>query len=583
MRRCALSGFCFVSLMCSAWILRADEAARTGAKKLIATGWDKVDQTRLKQHIGEMETCPFSGVMMSVVGQTDDGKACHLRSAHTAKPWKRAWFAAALEDLQSVEFRRLTDNFVSIGANPGNVDWFDDEGWANITEHWAIAAWLAREAGFRGFLFDPEPYRKPYAQFRYGAQDGRNEHSFDEYVVKARERGSQVMAAVVREFPEITVYCYFMNSVNAHAATAAQPKHVLESGGYGLFPSFIDGWLDAASPSATFVDGCESAYRYNSELQFLRSALTIKGACQRLVAPENRAKYRAQVQVSYGIYLDAHWNPPDTKWATWMIDCGDRKPVEQLMVNVRNAIQCCDQYVWLYGEKFRWWPTPNQRVFKQYWPEALPGCDVALQLACNPTGYARRMLAEAEGSESLPNLARNGDFQSAAAPNNSGQQADWREGGAPAGWSCWQLKADEGTFTWDKDLGAAKASAISESGCFIQTYDVAEGECYAIRARVKTSGRTRTWLRVRWQTAEGRWTQQSLDVVVGPETPGTDSWAQLLAAPTVPEGAGKLVVLLGMGSQESPEDAVWFDDVQVHLLTPADLLKRDPVRCDLEQ
>jgi hypothetical protein len=578
--RSAMNAFVAASLFGASFLSAiADDARRV--KKLIATGWDKPDQVRFHENIDVIEEQPFQGVMISVTGTRDDGKTCSLRSAHTAQPWQRSWFDDAVRQLKSAGGTRFTDNFVSIGANPGDVDWFDDEGWKNVAEHWGIAAWIAREAGFRGFLFDPEPYTKPYRQFAYGSQAERENHTFDEYCEKARERGREVMRAVAAEYPDIVVFCYFMNSVNRSAAKVSDSRAVLESSGYGLYPSFIDGWLDVIPPEATLVDGCESAYRFNDEKQYLRSAVLIKGDCQNLVSPENRARYRAQVQVSFGIYLDAYWNPADSQWDRWRVDCGDRKPVEKLLENVRNAVACCDEYVWIYGEKFRWWPTPNGRVFAQSWPEALPGIDMALRLARDPENYARHLLEQAAAEQRLENLARNGDFQAETAQGNGGVQADWREGGAPAGWSFWQLNDGTGQFAWDREAGAAKAWAVPTSGCFIQSYDVSPEQSYAVRARVRSTGKSRAWIRLRWQTPDGKWTREALDVAAAPSTPAEDGWSEIFGAATVPDGVGKLVLLLGMGSQATEDDAVWFDNVEVYRLAESDMFRQDPVRWDL--
>ena len=126
------------------------------------------------------------------------------------------------------------------------------------------------------------------------------------------------------------------------------------------------------------VDGCESAYRYNSRQQFLESAMQIKGACQELVSPENRAKYRAHVQVSFGMYLDAYWNPKDSP--SYLDGLGGPR-VQRLRVNTSVALAAADEYVWVYGERFRWWPTPNQGVRPETWAEAIPGCEQALRYA----------------------------------------------------------------------------------------------------------------------------------------------------------------------------------------------------------
>ena len=185
---------------------------------------------------------------------------------------RRAWTSFA-----TCKFTRFTDNFITIGANPGNIDWFDDEGWQRIVEHWRIAAWLAKQSGLKGLLFDPEPYTPPHSQFNYAAQPGRKQHGFNEYAAKARQRGRQVMRAVAEEYPEITIFCYFMNSVSATAAGRADPRPALAAQGYGLYPAMIDGWLDAAPPTVVLVDGCESAYLYNSRQQFLESAIADQG------------------------------------------------------------------------------------------------------------------------------------------------------------------------------------------------------------------------------------------------------------------------------------------------------------------
>ena len=71
-----------------------------------------------------------------------------------------------------------------------------------MVEHWRIAAWIAKQSGCKGILFDPEPYTPPHAQFGYAAQPGRAQHSFNQYAAKARQRGREVMQAVVKEYPQ---------------------------------------------------------------------------------------------------------------------------------------------------------------------------------------------------------------------------------------------------------------------------------------------------------------------------------------------------------------------------------------------
>jgi len=534
-------------------------------KKLIATGWDHPDTKRLLDNLAEMEKRPFDGVVLVVIGKTAEGKPCPLVWAHQNQKWQREWFRQAVDELKACKFRRFTDNFVSFGANPGDVDWFDDAGWENIAEHWRIAAWVAKEAALKGILFDPEPYAFPHSQFSYAAQPQRAKHTFAEYYAQARQRGRQIIKAVTQQYPDITLFCYFMNSVNAAATGQGDPRRALESLGYGLYPAFIDGWLDCLPPSVKLVDGCESAYRYNSVLEYLEAGVLIKGACQELVSAENRAKYRAQVQTSFGIYLDAYWNP---KGSPWYIDPLGGSRVERLRANVATALRVADEYVWVYGEKYRWWPTPNKSVRPETWPEALPGCEDVLRFARDPADYARSQLERLRLSAAPANLARNGSF-SEERITFEGKQLGWREGGCPAGWSAWQHSHSKGTFTWDRQVGAkakgaARAAGVSD-GCFLQHHAVQPNERYVVRAMRKLQGRGDAWMRLRWQRPEGGWFAETQDRIVYADGPA-ETWAELLGVVQVPEGAGRLVILLGVRGQQSAEDVAWFDDVELYRL-----------------
>ncbi len=562
-RRVPVFAFTFLVLtLAAATAVRADEARR--AKKLIATGWDHVDPARFLEHRVEMETRPFDGVVVSVTGRTPEGRAVPLNWAFLKGRWERAWFRESVDVLKQCRSERLTDNFVLLGANPGNVDWFDDEGWADIVEHCRIAAWVAKEGGMKGILFDPEPYAPPHAAFRYAAQPGRNEHTFAEYYAQARRRGREMMHAVAEEYPDITLFCYFMNSVVVSATGSADPMPALATMGYGLYPAMIDGWLDAAPPSVVFVDGCESAYRYNSVLEYLEAAVAIKGACQELVSPENRAKYRVQVQVSFGMYLDAYWNPADSPW---YVDGLGGPRVERLRANTAAALRAADEYVWVYGEKFRWWPTPNARVQEATWPEALPGSGDVLAYVRDPAGYAREVLAARQREGRAANLAANGDFSQAEVVLPGGYTARWSEDRPPAGWSAWQEDASEGVFLWDQTVGGGSARAAGvKGGCVLQGHPVEPGGRYAVAARVRREGAGDAWMRVRWQTADSRWTAEIKDRVFFPAAPGADGWHAMFGVVEVPDEAGRLVILLSVGNQLSPDDVAWFDDVQLHQL-----------------
>jgi hypothetical protein len=49
-------------------------------------------------------------------------------------------------------------------------------------------------------------------------------------------------------------------------------------------------------------------------------------------------------------------------------------------------------------------------------------------------------------------------------------------------------------------------------------------------------------------------------------TSKTNDWSELFGVVEVPDGVGRLVILLGVKGQKSPDDVVWYDDVKLYQL-----------------
>src|SRR5690606_20665569 len=105
--------------------------------------------------------------------------------------------ASDIKQLKSFHSTKLTDNFVRISVSPVAPDWFDDAGWKQVVENWKVAATIAKEGNLKGFCFDPEMYSGSTI-FTYGLQKNAQQHSFQEYQEKARQRGREVLEAVSR-------------------------------------------------------------------------------------------------------------------------------------------------------------------------------------------------------------------------------------------------------------------------------------------------------------------------------------------------------------------------------------------------
>jgi hypothetical protein len=545
-------------------------------KKLLSLGWDHPTPAQLCRDLAEMDRRPLDGV---AIGVTARGAPASLGTnpfvqAFSDRKWKREWFEESIRDLKALRPKRLQENFLWLFANPGNVDWFDDNGWKNIVEHCRMAAWIARQGGLRGVWFDPEPYQPPFAPFRYGAQPQDARRSFDEYAAKVRQRGREVMRAMAAEYPGMTVFTTFMNSWNLPAARNPYPRRLLASEPYGLLPAFFDGWMDVLPKSITLVDGGESAYLYNDELSFYRMAVETKVDGQKLVSPENRAKYRSQVQVSFGIYLDAYVNPASSPFR---IDGKGRPQIERLQENLGAALRCADEYVWLYGEKGRWWPEPKEtaaapREVYPPWNQVFHGVEQVAAYARDRKEALQDQLAELRRTRRLTDLARNGDF-STAPPAAAKASTGWSGSGAPPQWDFWQAEYSKGRFGWDPAAGAARKGSVRMEnvayGSFIQDHPVKPGERYAVLARGRSAGSAAPFVRVRWVDHQGHWLDEGKDVLIPSPPPVAGSatdWQEMAEMVTVPEGAGKLVLLLGVTGRTSPGEIAWFDDVHLYAL-----------------
>ncbi len=138
-----------------------------------------------------------------------------------------------------------------------------------------------------------------------------------------------------------------------HIEDEATRIKLLSTQKYGLLPAFLNGLLDAAQPDTQIVDGNEGAYYYASSDKFYRSYQQIHQVDQAFIAPENRAKYRAQVQCAHALYFDSIFNVNDTVKISAALT-----PAQRAMwfsYNTYYALSSSDEYVWLYSEHLDWW------------------------------------------------------------------------------------------------------------------------------------------------------------------------------------------------------------------------------------
>ena len=534
-------------------------------KRIIHAGWDMPSTEYMRKNWQEMDEMPaFDGFMYRVSGTNDDGKQVAFTGAFTPDKWKLEWFDQARKDLAECRFKNMKHNFLMVYGTPGTISWNDPEGWKNLAEKIGMAAKIAKESGSIGLCLDFESYGKP--QFKYDPEQGL---TWDEAKRAARQYGRDFMAALAKEFPDAVILTYWMNSLQIQAGMNIEPDVVLKAAGYGLMPFFYDGMFDVIPPTMTMVDGAEMYFLQGPE--FMRAAQKIRqwnGPCARLFSPENRAKYRAQVQAGFGFYLDMYVNEEGNIYYRGPMENGTR--LDRLVWNLRAALDAADEYVWVYGEKCRWYgaiscnefkaaPREKFPAFGLSWESQLPGLTQNMAWIKDPESACVWKMKLLEKDGKLVNLAQNGAFE------------EGDPGKVPASYGYWHIETHPaGKASFDKDVtfpGNPGGSCRMEkmyNGCLISKLDVKPGERYCVRVKTKTIGSAMAQLSVRWQGEKGHWTHESDDVSCNMKPLNDETgWQMATGAVTVPDDCYRLVPLLGV-HQQADDSQVWFDDLEIY-------------------
>lgn len=330
--------------LCAGPILAQVDFAGPPEKKLLEYGWDVPRPSFVAEHIREMEERPFDGLLMRVpeIGQVFD-------PAPAETP------AAELAALEAIDWDRFTDNFLMMYA-ASKMDWFSDSDWEAVVRKVGQVTEAARIGRCVGVCFDCEPYGSN--PWHYPTQAGADAHSFAEFEAKVRERGAQFMDAIEAEMEAPVVHTFFLTTLGEvmMAARARSPEAreaALHDAGYGLYPAFVNGMLDAMDAGTVLTDGNEPAYYYHDKAAYFSIYHYIRQTALGAIAPENWPTYRAQVQVAQALYVDHLFGKRVGAYESNYMTEEER--AQWFEHNTYWALYTSDRYVWLYSEKMNWW------------------------------------------------------------------------------------------------------------------------------------------------------------------------------------------------------------------------------------
>lgn len=482
------------------------------AAKLLLTGWDigSLRYDEVLRHADQFDSLPFEGAVLASwdVKLLNGGMGCY-NSILTDAEWDRAALEAKAPILRELTgHRSFKELFLGCRlCGYGRLDWRDDVGWRNASRNYAALARLAKAGGARGLCFDPEDYAKKCQYYRI---PGDPEHA--EMCRLARQRGREVFAAIFAEFPDATLLCDWLLSFDPAYFSSGPVDDCLKAQG-DVWPAFVNGMLDALPPTARIVDGDEHAYRYeDGRRDFEEAAYRQRVAALRLVAPENQAKYRAQVDSGFGLFLDMYVHDEKDNW--YMGPLGGSR-LGHFAANLGRALATSDSYVWVYSQKCSWGKyvdTINRNNHfdrKRLWTEELPGLEKVLLAAKSPADFLAKYPDSAAGA---PNLAK----------------------GSPASWQSayrHEINGRTGAF-----LAEVPAMVGVPHGCFMYPVrNVKPGELYRVSVKVKGEHAASY---VRWQK-NGKWTSLPGRALERGEA-DADGWRLFETVVIVPDGADVL-------------------------------------------
>ena len=530
-------------------VVAAVALGASGAKKLIFVGWDTGDLTpaEIVRNAEALYEAGADGVGIYPRFKAEKGartkRASPINGDREITSADVEWMVPALREMVSKP--GLSESMLRAGGAPKKrVDWRDDAYWARYAAGMAVVADLARKGGLKGIITDFEDYWNQ-RQYRWTA----GELSYDEMYALARKRGAEVFGAMFRAYPQMTLLTYQFFSHETCYRDALDPVGLMRDRG-DLYPAFFNGILDAMPPTAKLVDGAEHYRLRAANADFLRQARYEFSGVLPLIAPENRAKYRAQLSVSVGQYPDSYaWHEEKSGWYFGPVNGSRLMHFEQ---NLAGALEACDEYIWLWGEHrtfVNWKGLDHRHWWDDWWgdaaslDDALPGYADVLWGLKDPVKYVKRRFA----AGALENLVGAANMP---APKGSGAVKEWE-------WQSASTNILKGTFskeTVEGRSGCRVLTGVGNGSVNFTLRGLKFGEWYGVKVSKKGPGGSAG---VGWQE-NGRWRYDKGGVKAVWDAPGADGWSTGWLLARVPEGVNGLNLGLG-GKMEKGERLVFTD------------------------
>lgn len=268
-------------------------------------------------------------------------------------------FQRDIDNLQTMssQYAFWANSFTLVKLNSSSeaIDFYDDDAWNNyILPNAQTAAAITKKAGLKGIFIDVENYGQLPALFSSTIQKSLSpanaSRTLAEYQAKVKERGQQFIAALNKEYPDITVIF----------TITLVPKDPLKK--YDLLPEFIDGVIENANPLTRLHDGFLESYyaKINRtvnnnypDLAQARSWLTVK----RPQLSHNPSLYASRMHPGLAMQLTYlcknALNTEEGCYYNSRNPTGSHNTTTEIAIRAR--LRYTEGYVWIYAKGVKAW------------------------------------------------------------------------------------------------------------------------------------------------------------------------------------------------------------------------------------
>jgi len=349
--------------------------------------WKPMMANNLIQNHKRIEKLPFSGFVTLGNSFTKE-----VMREGAQLNYQRVW--NELKGLKGL-YKNKTDNFLQINLD-FPADFWNDTAWNQVASNFAIVAKVAKDLGFKGIVFDDEPYTlssHKMNNFKFptkkelnknsktwekkGSEYGawvdqkayRNpKYSFEEHITKVTQHFKHIMEMMLTRYPSITILVYngasfaHNNSNKTHilVTDVGLPREHEYKG--AMFAGLVEGLNSTAS-----LHDMGESYKYRSDTHFKRSYQwrkydiakdfyndSLDSTFQWTVPKKDRKAWSKKVTVGFMVFnkgQESNYNEFDTRQTSSILD---------IKTTIEKALHYSDEYVVYYCQD-QDWLLPNQK------------------------------------------------------------------------------------------------------------------------------------------------------------------------------------------------------------------------------